>query len=118
MSENEESALLHAHRRGDAAGFEGLVHLYHDRVYRTAYSIVADPDDAADIEQETWVKAWTRLPDFQEESTFGTWITRLTINAAADKLRRQRVRRFLWPISSALPTVDAIIDSDELRHAF
>ncbi|HVM47858.1 MAG TPA: sigma-70 family RNA polymerase sigma factor [Candidatus Acidoferrum sp.] len=92
-SSADEAALVRAAREGDMAAFEELVARNRDRVYARAYSMMRNEDEALDLSQEAWVKGWQRLKQFQGDSTFGTWITRIVINLCLDELRRQKRHR-------------------------
>jgi RNA polymerase sigma-70 factor (ECF subfamily) len=85
--------LVKAAQGGDMEAFEELVARHRDKMYARAFSIVRNEQDASDISQEAWIKGWRRLTQFQGESTFTTWLTRITINLCLDHLRRsQRFR--------------------------
>ena len=73
--------------------FEELVARHRDKIYARAYSMMRNEDEALDLSQEAWVKAWQRLEQFQGDSSFPTWITRIVINLCLDQLRRQKRRR-------------------------
>jgi RNA polymerase sigma-70 factor (ECF subfamily) len=88
-----EAELLARCRAGNHAAFRRVLELHHQRVYRVAYAVVADADDAAEVTQETFIKAWHALPDFRGQATLATWLTRLALNTARDHLRRNQARR-------------------------
>jgi len=85
-----DDALVKAARRGDMNAFEELVARHRDRIYARAVSMIRNEDDAVDLSQEAWVKGWQRLKQFQFESSFSTWMTRIVINLCLDQLRRQK----------------------------
>jgi RNA polymerase sigma-70 factor, ECF subfamily len=87
---SEDRALVGAAQRGDAAAFEELVARHRDKVYSRAFSIMRQEQEALDVSQEAWIKAWQRLGQFQQESSFTTWVTRIVINLSLDQLRRQK----------------------------
>jgi RNA polymerase sigma-70 factor, ECF subfamily len=98
MSESAHSAandesLVRAAQRGDMVAFEELITRHRDRIYARAYSMMRNEEDAIDLSQEAWVKAWQRLKQFQGESSFSTWMTRIVINLCLDQLRRQKRQR-------------------------
>ena len=98
MAEAPKSAasdeqLVQASQRGDMGAFEELVARHRDKIYARAYSMMRNEDEALDLSQEAWVKAWQRLAQFQGDSSFPTWITRIVINLCLDQLRRQKRRR-------------------------
>lgn len=98
MSEKAHSAaddepLVRAAQRGDMTAFEELVARHRDKIFARAYSMMRNEEDAIDLSQEAWVKAWQRLKQFQRESSFSTWMTRIVINLCLDQLRRQKRQR-------------------------
>ena len=72
------------------AAFEELIARHRDRIYARAYSMMRNEEEAVDLSQEAWVKGWQRLRQFQGESSFGTWMTRVVINLCLDQLRKQK----------------------------
>ena len=88
-----DEALVRAAQRGDTAAFEELVFRHRDKIYARAFSMLRNEDEAVDLSQEAWVKAWQRLKQFQGESSFVTWITRIVINLCLDQLRKQKRQR-------------------------
>ena len=75
------------------AAFEELVARHRDKIYARAYSMMRNEEEAIDLSQEAWVKGWQRLVQFQGESSFTTWMTRIVINLCLDQLRRQKRQR-------------------------
>lgn len=116
----DELALVTRAARGDDRAFRLLVERHRERVQRTAGSVLRDECDAAEVAQETWIKAWRSLGAFRGEASFGTWLTRLTINTAADHIRRRAVRdaaaRAGAPSPAQQPGFAAIEDRDKLRR--
>jgi RNA polymerase sigma-70 factor (ECF subfamily) len=88
-----DEALVAAAQKGDMGSFEELVFRHRDKLYARAYSMMRNEDEALDLSQEAWVKGWQRLNQFQGESSFGTWMTRIVINLCLDQLRRQKRQR-------------------------
>ncbi|SPE61328.1 RNA polymerase, sigma-24 subunit, ECF subfamily [Verrucomicrobia bacterium] len=98
MTENDHSStddqtLVRAAQKGDMAAFEELVARHRDKLYARAFSMMRNEEEAVDLSQEAWVKGWQRLGQFQGESSFGTWMTRIVINLCLDQLRRQKRQR-------------------------
>lgn len=88
-----DDVLVKGAQRGDMAAFEELVARHRDKMYARAFSIVHQEEQAMDLSQEAWIKAWQRLDQFAGDSSFTTWMTRITINLCLDHLRRnQRFR--------------------------
>src|SRR4026208_1043642 len=88
-----DEKLVRLAQRGDMRAFEELVARHRDKIYARAFSMVRNEDDAVDLSQEAWVKAWQRLKQFQGDSSFLTWMTRIVINLCLDKLRKQKRER-------------------------
>ncbi len=82
--------LVEWSRGGDMEAFEELVARHRDKIFARAILMVRNEEEALDLSQEAWVKAWQRLVQFQGESSFATWITRIVINLCLDHLRRQK----------------------------
>jgi RNA polymerase sigma-70 factor (ECF subfamily) len=88
-----DEKLVRLAQRGDMLAFEELVARHRDKIYARAYSMVRNEEDAVDLSQEAWVKAWQRLKQFQGESSFVTWMTRIVINLCLDHLRKVKRHR-------------------------
>jgi len=89
----DDAALVAAAKEGDMRAFEELVSRHREKIYSRAYSMLRNEEAAIDLSQEAWVKAWQRLSQFQGESSFATWMTRITINLCLDELRKQKRTR-------------------------
>lgn len=92
-SSASDEDLVEAAKKGDTSAFEELVARHRDKIYARAFSMMRNEDEAVDLSQEAWVKSWQRLKQFQGESSFGTWITRIVINLCLDHLRRRKRQR-------------------------
>src|SRR6478672_12896704 len=92
-SSADDPALVRAAQGGDMPAFEELVFRHRDKIYARAYSMMRNEEEAVDLSQEAWVKGWQRLKQFQGESSFGTWMTRIIINLCLDQLRKQKRQR-------------------------
>lgn len=77
---------------GNVDAFSVLVKRYQDRIYSAALNYVSSPEDAVDIAQETFVKAYSKLRTFDSASAFYTWLYRIAINTAIDHLRKRKSR--------------------------
>jgi RNA polymerase sigma-70 factor, ECF subfamily len=77
-------------RNGEGAAFEKLMRRYNQRIFRTARSVLRDEAEAEDVVQETFVRAFRHLEQFEERSSVGTWLTRIAVNEALSRLRRSR----------------------------
>ena len=92
-SSADDQTLVRAAQQGDMAAFEELVARHRDKIYARAYSMMRNEEEAIDLSQEAWVKGWQRLAQFQGDSSFGTWMTRIVINLCLDQLRKQKRQR-------------------------
>lgn len=92
-SSASDEQLVGAAKDGDMAAFEELVARHRDKIYARAFSMMRNEDEAIDLSQEAWVKSWQRLKQFQGDSSFGTWMTRIVINLCLDQLRRRKRQR-------------------------
>ena len=88
----DERALIERSRRGDIAAFDELVRTYEKSVYNTAYRLAGSYDDAADVAQEAFVRAWNNLKSFRGDSAFSTWLYRIVTNVFLDDRKRKRAR--------------------------
>src|SRR5471032_3261994 len=92
---SEESILVDAARAGDIGAFESLVRRYDRNVFRIAQHITQNREDAEDVVQDAFLKAYTNLKQFQGQSKFYTWLVRIAVNEALMKLRRRRPERMV-----------------------
>lgn len=95
IAKTNEAQLIAQAQRGDVKSFSELVEAYQARAIRTAYSIIGNMEDARDIAQEAFVKAFERLEFFKAESRFYTWFYRILVNGCKDFLRKRKVRGFV-----------------------
>jgi RNA polymerase sigma-70 factor (ECF subfamily) len=91
VSEDDREAIRRV-QAGDTEAFEPLVEKYKRKVFRLAYQVLRDQEEALDVSQEAFVKAFRALPAFKGDSAFYTWLFRITMNVALDR-RRQRATR-------------------------
>jgi RNA polymerase sigma factor (sigma-70 family) len=87
---DEDSGLVERARSGDDGAITELYRLHERRVYNLALRTLGNPWDAADVAQETFIKAFRNLDSFKGEARFGTWLHRIAVNAAYDHLRRRK----------------------------
>lgn len=107
-----EETLIFQARKGDVRSFSALVEIYQDRTLRTASYFLGNWEDARDVAQEAFVKAYENLSSFKENSRFYTWFYRLLVNQCKDFLRRKKVRR-----EDPYPPEDAIAAQRNPREA-
>jgi RNA polymerase sigma-70 factor, ECF subfamily len=86
----DESVLVEQAREGDTSAFSALVRRYEGKIFRLAMHVTQNREDAEDVLQETFMKAYEHLEQFKGDSKFYTWIVRIAVNQALMKLRRRR----------------------------
>jgi len=101
----DESTLVAQAREGDTVAFGELVRRYEGKIFRLAQHITQNREDAEDVLQETFLKAYEHLDQFQGNSKFYTWIVRIAVNQALMKLRRRKSDRSV--------SLDETIDTGE-----
>jgi len=85
-----EEALVRRAAAGDRDAFAPLVETYQKQVYNLALRMTGSPDDALDLSQETFLRAWRGLPSYRAGAAFSTWLYRLAANVCIDFLRHRR----------------------------
>ena len=104
----DEAALVAQARQGDQAAFGELVERYERNIFRLAQNITQNREDAEDVLQETFLKAYEHLPDFAGNSKFYTWVVCIAVNEALMKLRKRKWDKTVWldePVSTGDDTV-------------
>jgi RNA polymerase sigma-70 factor (ECF subfamily) len=91
----DESTLVARAQAGDAEAFTTLVNQYERKIYRLAKNITQNDEDAEDVLQEAFLKAYEHLSGFKGDSKFYTWIVRIAVNEALMKLRKRKSDRFV-----------------------
>jgi RNA polymerase sigma-70 factor (ECF subfamily) len=89
-------------RRGDQRAFRVLVERHSHSVFRLAFRMIGNEQDAEDLVQETFLRAYKQLHRFDGRSAFGTWIYRICVNCSLDMIRANKLRREQQPKSGAL----------------
>jgi RNA polymerase sigma-70 factor (ECF subfamily) len=90
---DDEAAVVAQARTGDAKAFNELLQRYERKIFRLALHITQNREDAEDVLQETFLKAYQHLDQFQGQSKFYTWIVRIAVNQALMKLRKRKSDR-------------------------
>lgn len=96
-SGSSDARLVDAARRGDQAAYGELVRRYEHRLARVIFRFVRDHDLAEDLSQETFLKVYDRLDQFDTSRRFGPWLFRIGVNLTLDFLRRKK-RRLRWSL--------------------
>ena len=93
-----EQELIQLLRQGNEPAFRWLVENYRNRVFHTVLNILQDTKEAEDAAQETFIRVFESIRSFKEESSLSTWIYRIAVRKALDKIRRRKARQRLHQI--------------------
>jgi RNA polymerase sigma-70 factor (ECF subfamily) len=104
----DEAGLVAKAKAGDSSAFSELVEHYQRRVFRMAKQITQNEEDAEDVLQETFLKAYSHLEDFQGNSKFYTWLVRIAVNEALMKLRKRRSDKTV-PLDDPIDTGEDVV---------
>ncbi|MFH0991887.1 MAG: RNA polymerase sigma factor [bacterium] len=107
MAEYSDAQLIEEFQQGNESAFNRIVLKYQEKVYWLARKYVNDHDQADDITQEVFVKAYESFGGFRGESSIYTWLYRITINIALNSIRRQKVRDFF--------RIDELFDTEDVE---
>ena len=88
----EEDALVHRAQKGDLAAYDDLVRRYQERIYATLYHMTSNHEDANDLAQEAFIKAYTAIKSFKGGSSFYTWVYRIAVNKTINFLKQRKNR--------------------------
>ena len=102
-------------RAGDTAAFAALVRRHQDRVFGFILRMLDTRDEAMELTQDVFVKAWPALPGWRPEARFSTWLLQIARNAALDQLRRRRLIQFA-PLDDGMDVADTA-PGPEARYA-
>ena len=92
MDVGEAAAVLARARQGDSEAFRALVERHSRSVFRLAYRMTGHEQDAEDVVQESFLRAYRQLPRFESRANFGTWLYRIVANCAVDHMRAKQAR--------------------------
>ena len=103
MDASDRTAVLIRARQGDEDAFGALVQQHSHRVFQLAFRMLGNEQDAEDVVQESFLRAYRQLGRFQARADFGTWLYRITANCAVDMMRTRehRLRQRTDPIDDA-----------------
>ena len=109
---NDNELVLRA-QQGDVPAFEELIERYHGKIYGLTYNMTSNREDAEDLTQEVFIKAFEALPRFKGKSSFYTWVYRIAINKTINYRKKRNRKRAL-----SLDQFDQEIKTDEIYHDF
>ena len=112
LADDEAVARVKA---GDREAFASLLRRYQDKVYSIVSNYVGAGEDALDLTQEAFVKAYSQLPRFKGQSSFYTWLYRIAVNAALDSLRHTPQSRFVDFENLSMPDPQAGPETELLQ---
>ena len=95
MSSSGHGDDLALARQGDGAAYSRLIRLHQHRVFRHLAHMTGSREEALELAQEAFLKAWQALPQWRPDAQFGTWLMRIASNLALDVLRRRKTVRFV-----------------------
>jgi len=98
-SPDREALLIRRCLAGDAESFGEIVASYERRIFATIYRILGHSEDARDLAQEVFLRAWSKLDTFREGARFSTWLYTIALNLTRSELRKRKTRRDIRPIS-------------------
>ena len=93
--EKTEINLVQQAQAGDVKSFEKLIEMYDKHVMQIAYSMMGNLQDAQDIYQETFMRAFNKISTFRFQSQFKTWLTRIVINLSINLKRKRRIGQYV-----------------------
>ena len=105
----DEATLVAQAKEGDLDAYNTLIERYHSRIYQLVYNMTSNKEDAEDMVQEVFIKAFKALPRFQGKSSFYTWIYRIGINQTINYVKKRNRRRGL-----SLDEIDHGVERDEV----
>lgn len=92
---HDEQVLLEKAKAGDVSAFEELIESYQKKIYNLSYRIIGNYDDAADMAQEVLIRIFRSIASFKGQSSFSTWIYRITTNVCLDEIRRKKNKKII-----------------------
>jgi RNA polymerase sigma factor (sigma-70 family) len=107
LQHEEDESLVRRTQNGDSTAFDVLVERYKERLYATVYHMTSNHEDANDLVQETFIKAYKSLPSFRGQSSFYTWVYRIAVNRTINFIKRRKNRN-----QYSLDDMDSSIQND------
>jgi len=120
MPKEDELDLIHRFKKGDATAFNELVGRYQKDIYLVARRLLNTHEEAEDLSQEVFIKAYRSLRDFRGDSTLFTWLYRIAVNLSLNVLRKRKIRQFFsletigLSLTSSSPNADQQLIKDEM----
>jgi RNA polymerase sigma-70 factor (ECF subfamily) len=112
----DDTQLIESALAGNSAAFGDLVRKYQDRLYNTMVHLIGSTEDAKDVVQDAFVKAFVKLESFQRSSAFYTWLYRIAFNTAMSRQRRRRETASIDDDCGHDPTDPAAVPEERLEQ--
>ena len=109
----EDAELVRLCQDGDMTAFEQLFHRHQDRVYSVAFRMMGNTEDALDMTQEIFLRAYQKINKFKFTSAFSTWLYRLATNFCIDELRKRKRSANTTPLEEAITQSDGRTPEDD-----
>lgn len=116
MIQEVDRLLIHRVLDGDDQAFEDLMQRYRQSVYNLVYRMIESPQEAEDIVQETFIKAYNALFSFNEEYAFSTWLFKIATNHCIDTLRKKKLRTY--SLDTPIQTKDGAVSRDYADESY
>ena len=117
MHKDHDAALLEDCKRGDRQALGSLVRRYERPVYNAAFRMLGNPDEAADVTQTVFLKAFENLASFNPKYKFFSWIYRIAINESINQLKqRSRLEPLAENLVSGEKSADAVVETERLSN--
>jgi len=123
MPAEDDRELIRRFQKGDESAFNELVRKYQKSIYQIARRLLGSHEEAEDLSQEVFIKAYRGLAGFRSDAGFFTWIYRITVNSALNVLRKKKLRQILslenvgFSIASRSAAPDQQIEKEEALQA-
>lgn len=128
---DDEKHLLESAQKGELQAFEKLVERYQKKVYNIALRMTGNAEDAYEVSQEAFIRIYSSIRQFRKDSSFSTWLYRITINVCLDELRKQKKNKLVYldeniemddgeikkQLADKGPAPDEMAEQDEMKRA-
>jgi RNA polymerase sigma-70 factor (ECF subfamily) len=118
--QDADSTLVERYLNGEMRAFDELMIRYERQIFRVCYRFVENRDDALDLAQDVFTKAFEHLPSFRRESSFKTWLYRIAINHCINHVKKnsQQFVEVTEAAGSVLPNIHSRLEEEEEREQF
>lgn len=112
VSKDSDMAIVRQVQAGDVAAFDRLTLKYRERLFSVVYNLTSNREDANDLTQDAFIKAFRSINKFKGNSSFFTWLYRIAVNGAISHLKKNRLRRFF-----SLEDLDETVSSKDILES-